>query len=346
MSNGEEKAVGEAVESLEVMKLKSERALQTFEGPFSSAAAYRHYLQIAETFAASIFVPEAFRGKPGNCLIAFNLAKSMNEDPLRVMQSVYVVGGRPAFYTEFMVARTNRLAGFQSHIRWEVEKLEPAELNAGKFKMPNLRVTAWATDEFGHRIEEAVTSQMAIDDGWTKNEKYRSLPERMLKWRSASALIRMYCPDVMYGMTTYEEAITMEPGSYQVVGQPVTVASLAAGVGQGAPTLTNGSEEPALNFGTLGAGPALAPAEEAQSEPEEAQSEGLEPVGVEPEQYLDREAVAKIKLTARRIWGKVNPKVKVDEALTQMLEEMGIGGLEYIPCNRYDEVMREIGPEG
>jgi hypothetical protein len=37
------------------------------------------------------------------------------------------------------------------------------------------------------------------------------MPEHMLRWRSASMLIDLYCPDVMLGLPTVEEIETMPP---------------------------------------------------------------------------------------------------------------------------------------
>lgn len=197
--------------NVEVMKIQNERALAAFDDPFESAAALRHFTSVAEFFSKSIFVPDHFRGKVGDCLIAINLAKRMDEDPLQVMQNTFVVGGRPGFYTAFMIARANRRAGFKSKIRWTVEQLAPATLESGGTKFPNLKVTALAVDGFGEQIDASVDTAMAIAEGWTKNAKYRSMCEHMMKWRAAAFLIRLYAPEVMMGMPTVEEVETMPP---------------------------------------------------------------------------------------------------------------------------------------
>lgn len=190
-------------QSIEVMRLRQERALAEFGGgPFSSNAATSHYLKVAELFSQSAFVPEIFRGRPADCLIALDLARSMDEPPLRVMQNLYVVSGRPAFYAQFMIARANRLAGYQSSIHWRTENLSPPMLG----KHPNLKVTAYASDRYGEEISVAVDMAMAQAEGWTKNPKYASMPEHMLRWRAAAFLIRLYNPEVMNGFPTAEEA--------------------------------------------------------------------------------------------------------------------------------------------
>lgn len=235
-------------ESVEIMRLKSERLLAEFETPFESSAAYRHYMDIAKVFAGSIFVPEHFRNKPGECLIALNIAKRMEEDPLAVMQAMFVVGGRPSFMTAFMIARANSRAGFRSSIKWRVTKLDPPTLQASGFVMPNLRIQAFAADRFGDEINATVDSEMAIGEGWTKNPKYRTMPEHMLRYRSAAFLIRQYAPQVMAGMQTAEEVQDLAayaPAPVQVDARPRTeaLADRLAGVAPGPEPAADASAE-------------------------------------------------------------------------------------------------------
>lgn len=46
---------------------------------------------------------------------------------------------------------------------------------------------------------------MAKAENWTKNQKYRSMPEQLLRYRSATFLIRLYCPEVMVGVPAQVE---------------------------------------------------------------------------------------------------------------------------------------------
>jgi hypothetical protein len=226
--------------ALELSKQKHERFIQEFKGdPFASAASMAHFQQIATFYAASQFVPEAFKGKPGDVLIALNRAHVMGVDPLTLMQAMYVIGGRPAFYTEFLIAMANASGRLKSPIRWTTEVQSPATVKSsptGGFDMPNLKVTAYATDRDGERIETAVTTEMAVAEGWPKNAKYRSMPEHMLKWRAAAFLIRLYMGEVSRGFVTVEEAVdiaaasgserNVTPAALVTAATPVDVASL------------------------------------------------------------------------------------------------------------------------
>lgn len=192
-------------QNLEVMRLQNDRALERFSSPFESAASLRHFTAAATVFAKSQLVPKHLQGKVEDCLILMNMALRMQEDPLLVLQNCFVVSGTPGFKTQFLIARANASGQLKSKIRWNVEKLEPAWIKVDGFEMPNLRVTASAVDTFGELMESTVTTDMAIREKWTSNAKYRSMPEHMLRWRSAAFLIRLYMPEVMMGMQTIEE---------------------------------------------------------------------------------------------------------------------------------------------
>lgn len=201
-------------------------------------AGFEHAQRIARLFASSPYVPEHLRGKPGkkgydpmvavaNCTIALLMAKRMNEDPLVVMQSMYMVSGKPGWSSQYLIARANRSGVFRGRIGWKVKKLEPARLalkrkvKAGwdeqanqpiyrevDATIPNLAVTAFATiKDTDELVEYEVTSGMAVEEGWADNAKYSTLGELMLRYRSATFLVRLYAPDVMLGGTTTAEEL-------------------------------------------------------------------------------------------------------------------------------------------
>ena len=56
-----------------------------------------------------------------------------------------------------------------------------------------------------------VTIAMAKAEGWTSNSKWKNLPEQMLGYRAASFFARMFCPEALMGLQTYEEVIDAQP---------------------------------------------------------------------------------------------------------------------------------------
>lgn len=154
----------------------------------------------AALFAQSPLIPQHLRnGTPeqamANCYIAMTIADRMGEDRMTVMQNIHIVHGTAGFKAQYMIARANASGVFKDGIDWEI---------TGKGK--DLSVTAFATlASTGRRVEITVDMAMAEAEGWTKNPKYKTMPEIMLRYRSGTFLVRMYAPQVMLGYQTVEE---------------------------------------------------------------------------------------------------------------------------------------------
>ena len=159
-------------------------------------------MRMADFMSKSDIIPVHYRGKPANCFIAIQSAIRMNQDPMLVMGSTYVVAGTLAVKATFAISLANTSGIYSGGIRYIVEGANE------KFEglNNNLKVTAWTTVKAtGERIESTVTMAMAIAEGWTRNSKYKTLPELMLKYRAACFLIRVHNPEILNGMHMVEE---------------------------------------------------------------------------------------------------------------------------------------------
>ena len=49
--------------------------------------------------------------------------------------------------------------------------------------------------------------KMAQDEGWTSKpgSKWRTMPTQMMMYRAAAFFARVFCPDILLGIPTYEE---------------------------------------------------------------------------------------------------------------------------------------------
>lgn len=111
-----------------------------------------------------------------------------------------------------MIAKANQHGVFKDVIDWEV-----------KGKAETLSVTAYGVlRTTGKRAQVTCDMEMAKKEGWTKNAKYQSIPEQMLRYRSAAFLIRLYCPEVMVGVPSAIE-IEMEAKDITPDGGPVII---------------------------------------------------------------------------------------------------------------------------
>ena len=159
-------------------------------------AALDHRYRLAKAFSMSGMVPAHFQGKPEACLVAMLYAEQLGEHPMLLFQEISVINGRPNTSARFAISRANKSGLLQGPITWQ-----------SKGQGDALEVTASATlRETGEVISATVTMKEAAADGWTRNPKYRSIPEQMLRWRAATRLINLYMPEVLFGLGVKEEA--------------------------------------------------------------------------------------------------------------------------------------------
>lgn len=192
-------------------------------GVFTSIANFEDYQRMAKVFVNSNLVPANFKGDMGACLIALNMANRMGADPLQVMQSLYVVHGKPSFSSAFLIACFNQ-CGRYSAIRY-VYQGEKGTDEWGCKAVTTERAT-------GEVIEGVtVTIAMAKAEGWYNKagSKWKTMPELMMQYRAATFLIRTTAPEIALGFQTTEEVrdIIDVTSQSQVVGTAPSLDEIA-----------------------------------------------------------------------------------------------------------------------
>jgi hypothetical protein len=179
--------------------------------PLSSlldATVFEHTWRIATAYSKSKLVPNHFQGKPEDCFIAIQMALRCGVDPFAMLQSLYIVHGKPGMESKLMVALLNGSGRIKGAIRYEFS-------GTGKDR----GCTAIVTDaESGKEVRGmAVTMAIADAEGWTKKDgsKWKTMPDLMLQYRSAAFLIRTTYPDVIMGIQSREELDDMPAADIQ-----------------------------------------------------------------------------------------------------------------------------------
>lgn len=178
---------------------------------------FEHMCRVGKMLAVSPLFPQHLRGgaidqATANAVLVLNMANRLNEDPLTVAQNIFFVGGRPGWNTTYMIAKANQHGVFKDPIDWDV-----------KGKGDALSVTAVAVLRgTGKRVSVTLDMETAKKEGWTKNTKYQSIPEQMLRYRTAAFMIRLYCPEVMIGVPALVE-LELEAKDVTPEGGPVVV---------------------------------------------------------------------------------------------------------------------------
>jgi len=178
-----------------------------------------------------------------NCVIALNIARRMRADELMVMQNLYVVEGRPSWSSQWVIAAVNTCGKF-SPLRYEITDLGTEDMEytvvdweQGKkvtrkerVKMSNIQCIAWAIEKAtGERLEgPPVDMAMAVAEGWygKNGSKWQTMPQMMLRYRSASFFGKLYAPELLMGLPTAEEAHEEAVQIREVVGREVPPAEM------------------------------------------------------------------------------------------------------------------------
>lgn len=185
------------------MEQKNELAIQQPQNNkglnvFSSIEAFEAGQRMAKVLAASNLVPQQYKGNIGDCLIGLNMASRMQADPLMVLQNLVIVHGTPTFEAKFAIACFNA-TGKYTPIRYE----EIGERGKDTYGM-----YAYAIDKATGDLLKGpeITIGLAKEEGWYgRNPKWKSIPQLMLRYRSASWFIRTTDPGVMLGFQITEE---------------------------------------------------------------------------------------------------------------------------------------------
>lgn len=166
---------------------------------FASESNYDLAKRMANALAQSTIVPAAYIGNPANCLIALEMASRTGAGALAVMQNLHVIDGKPGWASSFLIASVNSCGRF-TPIRYEFIGTQGQE---------DWACRAYATEkETGDRLDGTwITWKMVKAEGWLnrKGSKWQTMPEQMMRYRSAAFWVRAYAPEISIGMHTAEE---------------------------------------------------------------------------------------------------------------------------------------------
>lgn len=189
-------------------------------GEFSAFGNITHFenaQRMAKALCTSAMVPETYRGEQniGSCLIALEISNRIGMNVLAVMQQLYVVHGKPAWSSQFLIACINASKKF-TPLRYRM---------TGAVSADTYGCVAWANDNTGEKLESPeVTVAMAKAEGWYQKNgsKWKTMPELMLRYRAATLFARLYAPEIAMGILTDSEVVDI---TSEVVHAPATTTT-------------------------------------------------------------------------------------------------------------------------
>ena len=189
-------------------------------GFFGSLKTMGRALKIAEVISKSNIIPDNFKGKPGDVMIALDMAARLDLNLLSVMQSIYIVHGRPAWSGAFYAALITAGGRFRSFRYVEADTQEPVK----EIGRNNRTCYIVAVDNDGNEhTGPEVDYKMAVKEGWTSRNgsKWQTMPVLMLRYRAAAFFVRTCCPEAAMGLR--------ERGEEEDIGPIVVKAETPAG---------------------------------------------------------------------------------------------------------------------
>ena len=184
--------------------------VKVIEAGFDNSDSFALSQRVATALSKSTLIPKDYQNNLPNCLVALNMANRLGADPLMVMQNLYVVHGRPAWSSQFLIANANASGKF-SPLRYR---------NIGTPGKDDYGCICHAVcNQTGEVLESVpITIAMAKAEGWySKNgSKWQTMPDQMLRYRAAAFFVRSYAPELSLGIQTDHEVadvIDAEPAS-------------------------------------------------------------------------------------------------------------------------------------
>ena len=165
---------------------------------------YRDNWEMATNLSKSDLVPDNYKNKPENVIIALGMSQQTGLPPFTIMQNLNIVRGKASFSGSFcrtLIEKTGKYASLD--LKYIGEK---GKDSYGAY-LQGIRRDGSIVDG------PQVTIEMAKKEGWySKKDKYgnetskwQTMPELMLGYRATAFFARLYEPSALNGIYTSEE---------------------------------------------------------------------------------------------------------------------------------------------
>ena len=165
---------------------------------WNDAKLYNQSLSMAQTLSKSEIIPQSYKGKPADCLIAIDIANRLGLSPAIVMQNSQIVRGNFTWKGSACKAMIDGCGRYQ----------KTRYVYVGEEGKDSYGCYLEAIDNDGEIIKGVpVTIAMAKKEGWYNKDgsKWQTMSDLMLKYRAAAFFMRTECASIAMGFLTKEE---------------------------------------------------------------------------------------------------------------------------------------------
>jgi hypothetical protein len=143
-------------------------------------------MEYARAVSSAAMLPDAYRGKPADIMLAVGLGQAMGLSPAESLYRISVIKGKPTASAELIAANV-RKAGHR--LRMRVSEDPPAAT-----------CTIVRADDPDEPFVITRDMDWARGMGLADQSNYKKQPSTMLSWRAISACARLACPEALYGV--------------------------------------------------------------------------------------------------------------------------------------------------
>lgn len=192
----------------------------------TSGDALHARMEYAKALAVSDLLPQAYRGKPANVLVAIEYGRALGLEPMAAIQGIVVIQGKPTASAQLVGALVRR-AGHRLRVRLVTDdKGHPAaEATVIRSDDPDYEFRAVWT------MERAKAANLV-----SKGGSWQTYPAAMLKARAITEVARDACPEALAGVAYTPEELepstrtTVDTSTLTVTPAPVVTVDTVTGV--------------------------------------------------------------------------------------------------------------------
>ena len=167
-------------------------------------------IQYANAVSRAGLLPQAYRNKPADIIVAMGLGQSMGLSPMESVYRINVIQGKPTASAELIAAQV-RKAGHKLRLTKDEQR-------------QSVTCTIVRSDDPDYPISITRDRKWAEDMGLAQNINYKKQGMTMLTWRAITACAREACPEALFGVAyTPDEMHDMDerPVHVEAVQEPV-----------------------------------------------------------------------------------------------------------------------------
>jgi len=149
-------------------------------------------IEFGKLIASSSFVPQQYKGKHGDVVVAMQMGSELGLAPMQSLQNIAVINGRPSVWGDALLAIVSNHPDCEDIIETNIQGQS-------------------ATCEVKRKGRTPVKRTFTVDDAkraglWGKSGPWKTYPDRMLQMRARGFALRDAFPDALRGLITAEEA--------------------------------------------------------------------------------------------------------------------------------------------